>query len=175
MMMMVMIVCISLSTIVFRSTHGPISKPRHLSLHPGPKLFDWVHSSNLFVPDQFKTIYFVRRSLKCLIKQNKKENSMLWSAYSVGTLYCGYLFDKNLASSVTHVLIGQHMNRPDADSFSAKNMWAWQTSSTCAIEIDPEINCIPFKPLIKNSLPTKPEKKKKKDSSLFTCLLLVLE
>lgn len=125
-----------------------------------PEFFNQVHSSIAFDPDPSKTLHFVHTLLNRLRKQNKKErkkeNSMLWNAYSVGTLYFGYLFDKNLASSGTDVLIGQHIYRPEADSFSAKNMWARQTSSTCAIEIDPESICMPFIPLIKNSLPTKP-------------------
>lgn len=74
-------------------------------------------------------------------------------AYSVGTWYWGYLLLRNFASSGTLVLAAQQMYRPEADSFSATNIWARQTSSTCAIDIEPDSICIPFNAFMRNSLP----------------------
>ena len=83
-------------------------------------------------------------------------------AYSVGTLYWGYLLLRNFASSGTLELIPQHMYRPEADSFSAKNIWARQTSSTCVIDIEPDSICIPFNAFMRNSVPAKLSKKSSK-------------
>lgn len=77
--------------------------------------------------------------------------------YSVGTLYRGKFSFKNFASSGTLVFTEQQMYLPEEDSFSARKTWAWQTSSTCAMETEPDSICISFKPLTKNSSPAKME------------------
>ena len=95
----------------------------------------------------------IQRQYSFYKMENLRSKILRLVAYSVGTWYWGYLLFRNSASSTTLVLTAQHIYLPEADSFSAKNIWALQTSSTCVIEIEPDSICIPFKAFFRNSFP----------------------